>query len=52
MEKQNRTLLVLKYLWDNTDIDHPATIKDIAAYLERFGYNATRKTISKTYGKN
>ena len=47
MEKQNRTLLVLKYLWDNTDIDHPATIKDIAAYLEGFGYNATRKTISK-----
>lgn len=26
---------------------HPATIKDIAAYLEGFGYNATRKTISK-----
>lgn len=34
-------------MWDNTDIDHPATIKDIAAYLEGFGYNATRKTISK-----
>ena len=47
MKKQNRTLLVLKYLWDNTDIDHPATIKDIAAYLEGYGYNATRKTISK-----
>lgn len=47
MEKHNRTLLVLKYLWDNTDIEHPATIKDIAAYLEGFGYNATRKTISK-----
>ena len=46
-EKPNRTLLVLKYLWDNSDIDHPATIKDIAAYLEGFGYNATRKTISK-----
>ena len=48
-EKPNRTLLVLKYLWDNSDIDHPATIKDIAAYLEGFGYNATRKTISKDY---
>lgn len=46
-EKPNRTLLVLKYLWDNSDIDHPATIKDIAAYLEDFGYDATRKTISK-----
>lgn len=45
--KLNRTLLVLKYLWDNTDIEHPATIKDIAAYLNEFGYNATRKTISK-----
>ena len=46
-EKPNRTLLVLKYLGDNTDIDHPATIKDIAAYLEGYGYKATRKTISK-----
>ncbi len=49
--KPNRTLLVLKYLWDNTDIDHPATIKDIAAYLDGFGYNATRKTISKDIGE-
>lgn len=47
MTTKNRILLVLKYLWDNTDIDHPATIKDIAAYLEGYGYNATRKTISK-----
>lgn len=46
-EKPNRTLLVLKYLWDNTDIDHPATIKEIISYLDSFGYNATRKTISK-----
>ena len=26
MERQNRTLLVLKYLWEETDIEHPATI--------------------------
>ena len=32
MEKQNST---------------PVTIKDIAAYLEEFGYNATRKTRKK-----
>lgn len=47
-EKPNRTLLVLKYLWDNSDIDHPATIKDIAAYLEGFGYNATRSNLKKS----
>lgn len=47
MEKQNRTLLVLKYLWDNTDIDHLATIKDIAAYLEGFGYNQQEKQFQK-----
>lgn len=43
--KQNRTLLVLKYLWEETDIEHPATIKDIIAYLEKNGISSTRKTI-------
>lgn len=46
MERQNRTLLVLKYLWEETDIEHPATIKDIIAYLEKNGVSSTRKTIT------
>lgn len=46
MDKQNRTLLVFKYLWDNTDIEHPATIKNIIEYLSQNGYNATRKTVT------
>ena len=46
MDKHNRTLLILQYLWNNTDIDHPATIKDISDYLTRFGHNTTRKTIA------
>lgn len=46
MEKQNRTLLVLKYLWEETDIEHPVTIKDIIAYLEKNGISSTRKTIT------
>ena len=46
MERQNRTLLVLKYLWEETDIEHPVTIKDIIAYLEKNGVSSTRKTIT------
>ena len=34
MPKKDRTLYVLKYLWENTDEDHPATVSDILAALE------------------
>ena len=37
MKKQNRTLMVLKYLWENTDDRHPATVADITAYLSEQG---------------
>ena len=33
MAKKDRTLYVLKYLWKNTDEDHPATVSDIIAAL-------------------
>lgn len=46
MEKHNRILLVLKYLWENTDIEHPATIRDIIEYLSQNGYSVTRKTVT------
>ena len=34
MAKKDRTLYVLKYLWKNTDEDHPATVSDILSALE------------------
>ena len=34
MTTKDRTLYVLKYLWKNTDEDHPATVSDILAALE------------------
>lgn len=46
MEKHNRILLVLKYLRENTDIEHPATIRDIIEYLSQNGYSVTRKTVT------
>ena len=33
MAKKDRTLYVLKYLWQNTDEEHPATVSDILAAL-------------------
>ena len=33
MAKKDRTLYVLKYLWKNTDEEHPATVSDIIAAL-------------------
>lgn len=33
MTKKDRTLYVLKYLWQNTDEEHPATVSDILAFL-------------------
>ena len=44
-EKPNRLLLTMKYLWEKTDMDHPASVRDIAAHLEENGLTATRKTI-------
>jgi len=37
MRKPNRTLWVFKYLWEQTDDEHPATIADIIAFLETQG---------------
>ena len=45
-ENQKLKLLVLKeYLEQNTDPDHPATIRDILAYLESQDIHAERKSI-------
>lgn len=49
-ENKQRPLHIYKYLMDNTDEEHPATIKDITAYLNSIGIEigteAGRKTIS------
>lgn len=44
---QNKMLLILKYLWDNTDEMHTASIVDLIQYLSEHGLTADRKTVSK-----
>jgi len=45
MEK-NRPLYIFKYLWDQTDELHPATIADILTHLQSVGITSNRKTVS------
>ena len=40
-----RALYVLKYLWDNTDEEHPVTLTQIQNYLSELGIVAIPKTI-------
>lgn len=42
---QNKMLLILKYLWDNTDEEHTASIADLMQYLDDNGLNSDRRTI-------
>ena len=46
MINKNRAIYVFKYLWDHTDEEHPATTKDIIAYLATLGISTTRKTVA------
>lgn len=45
MALTNRTLLVFKYLWENTDDEHTASLADISSYLEE---NGLKKPDSRT----
>ena len=45
MAKKDRTLYVLKYLWKNTDEDHPATVSDILAALENENIKVERHAL-------
>lgn len=45
MAKQNRTLLVLQYIWEHSDEDHQVTAKDIIAFLEENDISATSRTV-------
>ena len=40
MRRLNRTLLVLRYLWETTDDEHSVTVADIVAYLAEQGVPA------------
>lgn len=46
MANKNRPLYILKYLWDNTDEEHPAIITDILSHLEKNGIHTNRKTVA------
>ena len=37
MALTNLTLLIMKYLWENTDDEHTVSLADISAYLEANG---------------
>lgn len=47
MADKNRPLIIFRYLWEHTDEEHPAIIKDILAYLEEQGISSNRKTVAK-----
>lgn len=40
-----KTLYVMKYFMENTDIDHIASAQDVIEYLNTVGINAERKAI-------
>ena len=43
----SRILLILKYLWEQSDESHTVSIADLSKYLSDNGVSADRKTISK-----
>jgi len=51
LSNKNRPLLILKYLWDHTDEEHPAIIADILVHLEKQGIHTNRKTVASDLAK-
>ena len=47
MALTNRTLNIFKYLWENTDESHPASLADISAFLKQHGITADPRTLRK-----
>ncbi len=43
----NKLLLILKYLWDNTDENNTVSLAELLQYLSEGGVPSDRKTISK-----
>ena len=47
MDLSNRTLLVLKHLWEKSDEDHPITISNLRELLSQSGISADPRTLRK-----
>lgn len=47
MALTNRTLIILKYIWETTDETHPVSLGDISAYLEQYEITADPRTLRK-----
>lgn len=45
-EVKNRILYVFRYLWENTDENHPTTVYEIINHLKGIGISAGRKTVA------
>ena len=43
--RQYRAIETLRYLYQQTDESHPATVTDITAYLKEQGIQAVRQTV-------
>ena len=41
----SKILLILKYLWENTDEENTVSIADIIRNLSEYGFSSDRKTI-------
>lgn len=46
MAVKDRTLYILKYLWENADEEHPASTADILTALAEVGINVNQRTIA------
>jgi len=49
IEKKNRILYIKRFLEEQTDEEHPATIADILAYLESEGIATSRHTVVREF---
>ncbi len=47
MPLTNRTLIILKYLWETTDESHPVSLADISEYLKQHEISADPRTLRK-----
>lgn len=43
----SKILLILKYLWENTDEENTVSIADIIRHLSEHGFSSDRKTVAK-----
>ena len=47
MNLVNRTLIILQFLWEHTDEEHPVSLSDIARHLSTFEISADPRTLRK-----